>query len=287
MSNTVFVLGAGFSADAKIPTQEKILDRLSYKLRRKKFYSNVKSFYKKAYNVNPRDLAKIPLEDAFTLLDRSILSTEAVCGFRMGEMLTDQSSLKKLIAMSLKEKLDIFASNKSFQDARNSYYSFFKILADKRIDNHANDPFSIVTLNWDTIPEHIISKIRKTEKNKKIEIDYTTYDYAYGKISQTPSIYLKIQNYYNIKIEKLHGSLNWVFCSSCGRLFVKKYDTDCPPIIYQNQDNKCSCCPEVPLKRLMITPTFIKDLNNTHLKMIWHNALMDIQESERLVFVVD
>jgi hypothetical protein len=34
-----------------------------------------------------------------------------------------------------------------------------------------------------------------------------------------------------------------------------------------------------------VTPTFVKDLNNTHLKMIWHNALMDIQESERLVFI--
>ncbi len=26
----------------------------------------------------------------------------------------------------------------------------------------------------------------------------------------------------------------------------------------------------------MIEPTFIKDLNNTHLKIIWHNALLDL-----------
>jgi hypothetical protein len=29
----------------------------------------------------------------------------------------------------------------------------------------------------------------------------------------------------------------------------------------------------------------MKDLNNTHLRMTWHNALMDLQQAKRIIFV--
>ena len=287
MSKTVFILGAGFSADAHIPVQEAILNELSIKLRKRNYFSYVKDFYERAYNISPSELGKIPLEDAFTFIDRSILSAQEVSGFTMNEMFRIQSSLKKLISISLRDKLKDFVANKSFEQTRKDYQTFFNILVNKRIIDD-DDPFSIVTLNWDTIPEYFINQIRGKKKNGKVEIDYTTYDYNFDsrtKREKKPSVLLKRLGYKNIKIEKLHGSINWGFCSSCERLFVKKYDLKTPPIIYQNDSSKCRHCLDAKLKRLIVTPTFVKDLNNTHLKMIWHNALMDIQESKRLVFI--
>ena len=29
----------------------------------------------------------------------------------------------------------------------------------------------------------------------------------------------------------------------------------------------------------------MKDLNNTHLRMTWHNALMDLQQAKRIIFI--
>lgn len=100
MSKTIFILGAGFSADAHIPVQESILSKPSTRLKKRNYFSVVKGFYKRAYNIEPSELEKIPLEDVFTFIDRSILSAQEVNGFKINEMFKIQSSLKKLISMS-------------------------------------------------------------------------------------------------------------------------------------------------------------------------------------------
>ncbi|MBF0457581.1 MAG: hypothetical protein HQK99_06775 [Nitrospirae bacterium] len=61
------------------------------------------------------------------------------------------------------------------------------------------------------------------------------------------------------------------------------------PFIYQNKNHTCNDCKDEEkgkiLKRLMVTPTFLKDINNTHLKMVWHNASLDLREAKRIFFV--
>jgi hypothetical protein len=39
------------------------------------------------------------------------------------------------------------------------------------------------------------------------------------------------------------------------------------------------------MNSVLITPTFLKDLNNLYLKNIWHNAFIDITEAEKIVFI--
>lgn len=48
---------------------------------------------------------------------------------------------------------------------------------------------------------------------------------------------------------------------------------------------KCRVCQDVDLENLILTPSLVKDISQTHLKMVWHNALMDLQEARRIVFV--
>ena len=36
---------------------------------------------------------------------------------------------------------------------------------------------------------------------------------------------------------------------------------------------------------LIITPTFLKDLNNLNIKNIWHNALIELSEASKVVFI--
>lgn len=41
----------------------------------------------------------------------------------------------------------------------------------------------------------------------------------------------------------------------------------------------------MPLARDLITPTILKDLGTAHLKTVWHQALMDLQEARRIVLL--
>jgi hypothetical protein len=283
MSDTVFILGAGFSADAKIPRQYDILKNVPQEIKEKRCYTEVRRLYREIYN-RKGDLSIIPLEDSFTLIDRAISSGEEISGIPMNELIEKQWNLKRLVAMIIKDKLDSFIKTQSLE----SYYLFFKMLVEKRLSSE-DDPFAIITLNWDTLPEYFISKILKEEGlEERIGIDYTCYDTPYKDIDiykrHYPSISMKRSGLCNIKIQKLHGSLNWAYCSSCGRLFVKKYASSAP-MIFENKKNYCTTCRSSKLRRLIIMPTFLKDLNSPPLKMVWHNALLDLQQANRIVFI--
>ena len=285
MSDTVFVLGAGFSANAEIPVQEKIMKNIPINLKKKDFFADIRKFYKNIFNVEKEnEFATIPLEDVFTFFDRSITSGEDTNNFNMSNILKAQNGFKRLIAMTLKEKLRVFVKKSRLKEKREAYEQFFGELVSKRQKDQKKDFFSIVSLNWDTIPEYFLMKLLKDQQIDDVKIDYTCYDYDYHNKEHIPSIHLKMLDKFNIKLEKLHGSLNWGYCSSCGRLFVK-FDIQRPPVLIEKKETKCTECEKTRLKRLIITPTLMKNLNNTHLKMIWHNTLIDLQEAKRIVFI--
>jgi hypothetical protein len=291
MSKTVFVLGAGFSVPAKLPAQIDILKNLSTEIRSKRYYRNVKDLYARLFQIKAsQEMGNVPLEDIFTFLDRAISNRESTNTISLDLIPKRQASLRRLISMILNEKMKAFAAQREFEENRVVYERFFRKLIDKRYVNRADDPFCIISLNWDTLPEYFISRIiHSRTKFKDVRIDYTCYDYDYdddiSSPKYIPSIHLKRLRKYNIKLQKLHGSLNWGYCSSCGRLYIKNNYSQ-PPVFYEDKKEKvCKLCTATPLKRFIITPTLLKDLNNTHLKMIWHNALMDLQEAERIVFI--
>ena len=99
---------------------------------------------------------------------------------------------------------------------------------------------------------------------------------------QHNSIEVKRMGYYNIKIQKLHGSMNWLNCVNCGILYYKMEDK-----IARWEGNPKKSCPfcENELRSVLLQPTFLKDLNNTHLKMVWHNALIDLMEADRVILL--
>lgn len=284
-TNTVFVLGAGFSIDAKVPRQNEILKKCPKIIKEEKeSYKIIKEFYQDIYKCN--DLSKIPLEDSFTLIDRAVSSGEEISGYQLPNLIQKQWRLKRLVSLIISHYANSYIEKPHIE--KSPYHSFFEMIVEKRLLDE-NDTFSIINLNWDTIPEYFITNIILNRKIQNVlGIDYTCYDTPFRESNlfsmHYPSLSMKRLGIKNIKIQKLHGSLNWAYCFSCGRLFAQKYDDSKTPIIFENKKNNCKEC-NSQLRRLIITPTFIKDLNNPPLKMVWHNALLDLQEAKRIVFI--
>ncbi|HEY2915235.1 MAG TPA: hypothetical protein VGK21_17855 [Candidatus Angelobacter sp.] len=276
MSETVFIFGAGFSAPAGMPVQADIMSNVL----RRKSQDVVRATYQTLFSmVDPDEMEGIPLEDVFTMLDRARHSGETIRGLNHTQIRNSYDALIKAVAHEFNRRLMNFDPL--------PYASFFSALVSRRLGTgsqreQAADPFAILTLNWDTIPDFMIAK---SAANSDVAVDYACYDYDLEAASgHLPSILKKAKGKFNIKLLKLHGSLNWLVCTCCGRLFSQRQEGG-RPLVAMPETEECRFCKGVALENLIITPSLVKDIGQTHLKMVWHNALMDLQEAKRLVFV--
>jgi NAD-dependent SIR2 family protein deacetylase len=97
-----------------------------------------------------------------------------------------------------------------------------------------------------------------------------------------------------VKLYKIHGSLNWLKCPSCDRLFV---NTQLKAGILENElAINCRFCESqftmpnnieggFSLQPQIIYPTFLKELSTSHFSNIWNNVSRDLSETKRVVFI--
>jgi NAD-dependent SIR2 family protein deacetylase len=231
----------------------------------------------------------VTLEDLFTLFDKIISGHEHFQGYTTDQILDIHKALRRCIIFLL--------AYKSAQVNQNSVYRMFaKMIFDLRLNAGKNDDvISILTMNWDALLERELFLLCQNQnlavKSPKIYPDLCFYDNAFRNSKKhLVSTHVKARGYRNIKLLKLHGSVNWLICPYCGRVYVD-YEEDIA--IYELAVN-CAC-PEckklidisnVPqMHSILITPTFLKDLNTLNIKNIWHNALIDLSEAKHVVFI--
>jgi len=279
-SKSVFILGAGFSHDAQIPLQSQLLKEIinySPSLEEadiSKSQYNVKDFLTNLFG----STKGVTLEDIFTILDRCVIAKERFKSYTWKDIYEIRSSLVSLILYILHKKQEVIPS-----DVENSYLTFSqKIIEKRRKDGKMKDPVSIISSNWDIVAELFINKALTSKQREDTKIDNCTFTHGKG----IPHINLKSLGFFNIKILKLHGSLNWLNCSNCGRLFVEDEAIGV-------QMKECEFCNSgsssdnynLLLEPLIITPTLLKELTNLHIKNVWQNAFIELQEASSIYFI--
>ena len=207
----------------------------------------------------------ISLEDVFTLLDKIRISNEYYKGYSIEKTEAYLRVISKCIIYMFAYKLSTISS-------QNNIVNQFIDVAIEKMEQ--GEDFTLITTNWDTLLE------RAVLENKKYQVDYGCYNF------ETSS---KEQDLVDerIKIYKLHGSLNWLICPQCGRLYIDR-SKDIALNIY-NPDYICKKCAREgylinPIPMLLM-PTYIKDINNFYLKEVWHNAYIEISNADRIVFI--
>jgi NAD-dependent SIR2 family protein deacetylase len=93
---------------------------------------------------------------------------------------------------------------------------------------------------------------------------------------------------------KLHGSLNWLYCRTCGRLELgasesQKYLKVLGRIVerlesaYSADGQPCPSCGE-KLRPLLIAPTHLKNYRNPHVAQVWYEAERILRAADRVIF---
>lgn len=285
-TNTIFFIGAGFSYSAGAPLQSELLQNIMTYTENQWGYryndiwqkrDNVRQFLIDAFSLDTNQLHAFTLEDFYTPIDRCISDNSSFRGYSTNLLRAIRNDLSVLIGVAID------------QGFRNRYHfgiqlTYLQNFSDWIVER--NSESIVISTNWDILLEtHINTELHT--------IDYGT---SYYNLSTRERIRRRLEAWdgRNVKILKLHGSLNWLKCPSCQRLYVsvdeKAIDRG---MIYPITCAKCQVQYHLPntrdygitLEPQIILPTFLKDLSNNHFKTIWSSAFEELTKAKELIFI--
>lgn len=298
MDKTVYILGAGFSKPAKAPIQSEIIDEI-LKLRGgnfgdkdktiKGYLDEFEKFLSDELFIDPKDFCNVALEDVFTPIDRCIVDGISFRSLDNKKLVELREKIYSLIIFAIKEKLSAASTHKSYVDTFAEY--LVGQMRPRMADKH-HDPVAVISTNWDILLDNSIKRAIENDDHNGV-VDYCCYISSLEDDETIkPGLWALGKGKYNVKLLKLHGSMNWLNCPKCQRLYVAFYNKIAEYGIYRNQ--KCKHCTanfrerktvSNALRSNLIMPTFLKDLNNFQIKLIWQNASVELSEAKKVVFV--
>lgn len=195
----VYILGAGFSKCAGLPVQSDFQTLLlsdSFATPIDKVISErIRAFFQAAFSWH--DNAPMPsMEDIFTCIDLSAGSGHHL-GPRFGPR--ELRAIRRMLIYRIFQVLD------------QRYASSADIARLLRDDPRES---GFVVLNWDVVLEKHLYDINRRPGREPIGINYAT-DYKLWHGGQQASR--------SVRVAKVHGSSNWIYCDNCRVLYVDPY----------------------------------------------------------------
>ncbi|QIY83702.1 hypothetical protein HER18_09230 [Chryseobacterium sp. NEB161] len=307
MNKTVYFLGAGFSADAGGPIQNQIIqfifeedfvEKFQHKPRiieaRKQFIS----FVNETLEIEEELRDKIALEDVFTPIDRALSQGKSFKKFDIKELADLRERFHLLMGAAIQYGVDFQDKDKTYIE---DFAKYINSIAKERVDNLYKDQIAIITTNWDILLDNALNKLARmfsmahseSENPKLAVVDYCCYISSLDKNDKfiKPGLLALGKNGYNIKYLKLHGSMNWLHCPNCQRMYVK-FDEKTMLI---DTVKHCGHCKKnykitsndnaIKLRSNLLLPTFAKDYSNIQIQLIWQNGGIELSEASKVVFI--
>ena len=304
MEKTVYILGAGFSIPAGAPSQAALLGialKMPLDNRLSKRRRNIRKFLKEALNVDPK---KVTLEDVYTPIDRCISDGIGLKSYSLEVLHKVREDLGSLVSYAIRHELG------NVPYVQGEYVNAFaRQLVEKaavRAELAAGaensktvkeyDPLAVISLNWDILLDNALNDALRAKDNG-MRGDYDPFgvvDYCCYISSVDPKestirtgLWSLGCRGYNVKFLKIHGSMNWLQCSNCQQMFVGFDEKLILRII--EEPMYCRHCAKQENRSLLrgslVMPTFLKDLRNFQIKLVWQNAAIELMEARRLVFI--
>lgn len=324
MGKTVYVLGAGFSKPAGFPLQRKIYPMVVWQSFCAKqsvmgddyatfgVSQEVFMFLSEAGFVDAKNgklLSNLSLEDLFTLLDRVIQDRGTFCGYNWASKGARGGGVKRPdLRPSLIEVRDSLVrsilailhgcSHKHAKKRHSQFRQFAAHLINKRLlARGEKDPFSVLSLNWDSLLEdsiyHVLAETGGIKNDRAMaDVDYCVYTYPLKGSPHMPSTKQKAAGIFNIKVLKLHGSATWLRCPNSNVVYTGLGSAESPQALYvqprpsplvSRYADGLAAPPD--LEPYIITPSFTKVFDLPQIQATWHNAYVELREAKEIVFI--
>lgn len=263
---TIYILGAGFSAAAGVPTQGALLG----KVLEGRDENSLIDFIKCVFGLNAEHAGSLALEDVYTAIHKAVSRNQAIKGYDTASL----KDLEKTLTRKISEAINIDVRRDL--DETGYLAQFISHLQRSARTNTC----AVISLNWDILLDRRLGE--KSEAEERTNIDYGTHCTGIGSGDNRikPALLAKKDREHVVPLLKLHGSLNWLLCPQCERLYVNWNRK----IALENHN--CRACSErITLQPSIILPTFQKTLDTFHYHHIWNQAGIELSEASKLVFI--
>lgn len=278
-----FILGAGFSKCADLPVQAEFSPLLTSDQFDSPFdreiTANIKEFLKSVFGWQEK--REIPLlEDVFTFIDLS-QTNDHYLGCRYSPAML--AALRKMLIYRIFQILD-------------NQFSICQEILDL-LAHYQHHTCSFIVMNWDIVLEKHLLQL-----NESTYINYITPSYDWhSQRSGNPG--------HGLKVCKMHGSSNWVYCENCKALFYQldkklslhkkvglvkedfrlfNEDFAHKHFSYTNlkrpDDNACHQCHTI-LSSHIATFSYRKSFRTAAYSAIWHEAENLLADADKWIFV--
>lgn len=297
MGKTTYILGAGFSIEAGAPSQEKLIGEIfnTYKEKsdffNKSLFDKFDKFLTNTLGIPEEEKTKVSLEDIFTPIDRAILDNIVFRDLSVDKLRDVRGAMQYVISRTF--DLILTDCNKDYiEDFARFIVERCSKRANGKYKNNPNlDSVAILSTNWDILLDNSIKDVLEhSHTEPKGVVDYCCYISSYEENDNSikPGLEVLGEGGFNVKLLKLHGSLNWLQCPRCQRLYVafnQKIAINENPKLCRHCEKNFGDGDSHKLISNLIMPTFLKDLSNPQYKIIWQNAGIELSESDHIVFI--
>lgn len=293
---TVFIMGAGASKDDDIPIQNEILEKIlkgdfAYKgknsIKVAKEYNRVSSQVKKLVSaVFGKNAAKaLSLESLFNILETSLSQRQNIGAIDLREVKQYYRDLIQGIMYVTRTNADVEKHNvKNFLNKKtkiSSPYTAMGVKIFKRYkSNTAN--FSFINFNYDICLDRVLLSMQDKNPEKSFDLDYGIELGNYS-LDEKHKFWFGKPRKRGVYLLRPHGSVNWLFCRSCGQVFSKL--TMQNKTVDIREGTKCYLCKLSNLEPYIVYPSYNRIYENKHLIKIWMYIEELLAEADQWCFI--
>jgi hypothetical protein len=141
---------------------------------------------------------------------------------------------------------------------------------------------AIITTNYDTLLEtELYAKVGDyADVWRRVDFGFAAREPATGTLHPRPVDA-------RFSIFKLHGSLNWLRCARCDRVYINTFGAISHLAFrdgHVTADNQCHCG-YGPLAHVLVTPSFVRSMHDINLRQIWQGALDALRTAQEWAIV--
>jgi NAD-dependent SIR2 family protein deacetylase len=278
--NICIFLGAGASAAENSPIQNELFSEYFKSLKPKDFHSDMNKelykFFKQMFNIDVinDDMEKVnfpTFEEVLGLLDLAEQRRESFKNFGL-ETLNKKSDSIRFLRQYL-----ILLMAKAIHKSADKNNEYHKMLVENLLEGNLLENTTFISANYDIHIDNTIASLY-SKKRQHIMLDYGI-DFTNFSIKDEwrkpvePSV----------KLYKIHGSLNWLYCPICNSLTLTPYEGGVMRLLYNMKEAKCLECGEITVP-IIIPPTYFKNMSNVFISTVWREVEKTLRKSDVLIF---
>lgn len=278
---TAIFLGAGASASEGAPIQSKLfqdyfqLCKTEGNFGQSRMEKELINFFKLMFDIDVIngniDKIRFPtFEEALSILDLADIRNESFKSFSK-KTIASNARLKSLriyftllMAKTIHKKL--FTSKKIHQQLIKNIVNLNQL---KNV--------GFLSTNYDILIDNALTSLYP-----KISLDYGV-DFA--NFNEQGDWSKPGDN--NVKLFKIHGSLNWLYCPTCNNLRLTPKEKGVIKLLVEDNyvlnQAVCNVCRTI-YSPIIVPPTFYKDFTNVFLNLVWNKSEQHLLQVEHLIF---